>query len=69
LAHVDGVELFFLDGVERGRDVGKVERDAVAPQDEVDAVEVADALGLDQRADGPPGDGERAALDAGPLRV
>ena len=41
----------------------------VALGGQVDAIEIADALGLGQRGDRPGGDGEGPALDAGPIGI
>jgi hypothetical protein len=54
---------------EAAGDVGEVVVESVTLSSKVYAVEVADALGLDQRSDGPGQDAERPALGLGPIRV
>jgi hypothetical protein len=44
LAHVLGVEVILVFGLEGGRDIGQVVVHAIALRDEVDAIEVTDAL-------------------------
>jgi len=68
-AHESGIEFFGVRRVELGRDVGEIEIDPVALGSEVDAVEVANALGMNHRGDGATGDAENLAFGFGPLRV
>ncbi len=69
LAHVLIVELCRVGDVERRRNEREVEVDAVALGRRVDAVKVADALGVDQRGHRSSGNVHRSALDLRPVRV
>ena len=53
-----------VDGNER-----QVEFHAVALRSGIDAVQVAETLGVDQRRNGAPGNAHRAALDFRPVRI
>src|SRR3546814_12323095 len=63
------VELVEVFGVEVGADKGEVVIDAVAPGREIDPIEVADTLRVNQRRDRPPGYAEGPPLDIRPVRV
>src|SRR3546814_14242349 len=63
------VELVVVLELEFGADEGEVVVDAVALGREIDPIEVADALGVNQRRDRPPGDAEGPPLDIRPIRV
>src|SRR5512145_2069542 len=67
--HICRVELFLVFDVEIRPDEGKVVLDPVLLRHQIDAVEVADPLRVDQRGDRPPDDAERVAFHAGPVGI
>src|SRR5579871_2447975 len=69
LVHVSRVEHRMLAGGKVVADIGQVEVDVVLMSGAVDAVDVADALGLDERSDGAAADAERPPWRFGPLRL
>jgi hypothetical protein len=69
LLHIGRVERLRELRGEGRRNVSEVEVDSVARGGEVDPIEIADALRLDQRGDGAADDAEGVPLDLGPVRV
>src|SRR5262249_54963248 len=69
LLHIRALEWLLECPGEGSGDVCEVEIHAVAPCGEIDPIEVADALRLNQRGNGPPGNAQCPPLDLRPIRV
>src|SRR3546814_14099561 len=63
------VELVVVLELEFGADEGEVVVDAVALGREIEPIEIADALGVNQRRDRPPGDAAGPPIDIRPIRI